>query len=64
MNNNSNKSTKIADITGSNADNEEYRPLSNFNDTITGELVTSETDKTENKIPPPIKHEQLILIKR
>ena len=61
MNNNSNKSTKIADITGSNADNEEYRPLSNFNDTITGELVTSETDKTENKIPPPIKHEKLIL---
>jgi hypothetical protein len=61
MNNNSNKSTKISDITGSNADNEEYRPLSNFNDKITGELSTSETDKTENKIPTPIKHEQLIL---
>ena len=62
MNNNSNKSTKISDITGSNADNEEYRPLSNFNDKITGELSTSETYKTENKIPTPIKHEHERLI--
>lgn len=61
MNNNSNKSTKISDITGSNAHNEEYRPLSNFNDKITGELVTSETDNVVNKIPPPIKNEEITL---
>ena len=61
MDNNSNKSTKISDITGSNADNEEYRPLSHFNDTITGELTTSETDKTENKIPSSIINEEVII---